>query len=219
MGLENLLQLLFDGSELIGTVVFAISGAMVAIDRDLDLFGVIFLGVITACGGGIMRDLILGAFPPNAFSNSIFMLVAGVSSALVFVFAYLKDAKYWRNRDRIDHDTNLLDAIGLGIFSVVGAKVAMEKGFADNAFLCIMMGMSTGVGGGILRDLLSRTIPAVLHKRIYAVASIVGAGVYYYLMRSGVAAQASMLSGMVITVIIRVMAAHYLWDLPVVHHK
>lgn len=216
--MTDFLQLLFDGSELIGTVAFAASGAMLAIDRDLDLFGVIFLGIITACGGGIMRDIVLGIFPPNAFSNSIFVLVAGITSLLVFLFAYLKEAEYWKERDRIDQDINFLDAVGLGIFSVVGAKVAMERGYDGNAFLCIMMGMSTGVGGGILRDLLSRTIPAVLKKRIYAVASIVGAAAYYGLMQVGVPAPGSMLFGLVVTVVVRMLATRYQWDLPIVHH-
>jgi len=215
----NILQLFFDGSELVGTIAFAASGAMIAIDRDLDLFGIIFLGVMTACGGGIMRDVILGDLPPNAFRNSIFVLVAAVTSVLVFLFAYLKGARYWRQRERIDHHINLLDALGLGIFSVIGAKAAMAQGYADNAFLCVMMGMSTGVGGGILRDLLSRTVPAVLHKRIYAIASIAGAGLYCFLLHIGLANPLSMLGGMAITFVIRMLATHYLWDLPVVHHN
>lgn len=211
------LQYLFEGSEVVGTIAFAASGAMVAIDRGLDLFGVIFLGVITACGGGILRDIILGTFPPNAFSNPVFVFVSAITSVLVFMFAYLKGARYQKGRQRIDHDMNFVDAVGLGIFSVIGAQVAMRKGYADNAFLCIMMGMSTGVGGGILRDLLSRQIPAVLYKRIYAVASIVGAAVYYGMMNISIAEPISMLGGMVITVIVRMLATHYLWDLPIVH--
>lgn len=215
----NILQLLFDGSELIGTIAFAASGAMVAIDRDLDLFGIIFLGIITACGGGLMRDIILGVLPPNAFRDARFVLIAGVTSFVVFLYAYLKGARYWRQRELMDHYINLLDALGLGIFSVIGARAAMRQGFADNAFLCIMMGMSTGVGGGILRDLLIRSIPAVLHKRIYAVASIAGAFLYCFLLKIGFANPFAMLGGMVITFIIRMLATHYLWDLPVVHHK
>ena len=215
----NILQIIFDGAELIGTIAFAASGAMLAIDRDLDLFGIIFLGIITACGGGIMRDVVLGDLPPNAFRDSSFVLVAGITSLLVFLYAYLKGARYWRQRERIDHYINLLDALGLGIFSVIGARAAMQQGFAGNTFLCVMMGMSTGVGGGILRDLLIRSIPAVLHKRIYAVASIAGAYIYCFLLNIGLANPLSVLAGMVITFIIRMLATHYLWDLPVVHHE
>ncbi len=217
--MADILQFFFDGSELIGTIAFAASGAMLAIDRKLDLFGVIFLGAITACGGGIMRDIILGSFPPAAFRNPIFVLVAAITSILVFLFAYLKEQRYWQQRDRIDHYINLLDAIGLGIFSVIGAEVAMNRGYSDNMFLCMMMGMSTGVGGGILRDLLSRSIPAVLKKRIYAVASIAGAAVYYAMVCANLSNPLSMLGGMITTVIIRMLATHYLWDLPIVHHN
>lgn len=213
------LQYLFEGSEVVGTIAFAASGAMMAIDRDLDLFGVVFLGVITACGGGILRDVILGTFPPNAFSSPVFVFVSAVTSVAVFMFAYLKGARYEKGRKHIDHDMNFIDAVGLGIFSVIGAQVAMRKGYADNSFLCIMMGMSTGVGGGILRDLLSRQIPAVLYKRIYAVASIVGAAIYYGMMNIGIAEPISMLGGMVLTVTVRMLATHYLWDLPIVHHQ
>lgn len=217
--MADILQFFFDGSELIGTIAFAASGAMLAIDRKLDLFGVIFLGAITACGGGMMRDIILGILPPAAFRNPIFVLVAAITSILVFLFAYLKEQRYWQQRDRIDHYINLLDAIGLGIFSVIGAEVAMNRGYSDNMFLCMMMGMSTGVGGGILRDLLSRSIPAVLKKRIYAVASIAGAAVYYVMVCANLSNPLSMLGGMIITVIIRMLATHYLWDLPIVHHN
>ena len=217
--MADILQFFFDGSELIGTIAFAASGAMLAIDRKLDLFGVIFLGAITACGGGMMRDIILGSLPPAAFRNPIFVLVAAITSILVFLFAYLKEQRYWQQRDRIDHYINLLDAIGLGIFSVIGAEVAMNRGYSDNMFLCMMMGMSTGVGGGILRDLLSRSIPAVLKKRIYAVASIAGAAVYYAMVCANLSNPLSMLGGMITTVIIRMLATHYLWDLPIVHHN
>lgn len=217
--MADILQFFFDGSELIGTIAFAASGAMLAIDRKLDLFGVIFLGAITACGGGMMRDIILGILPPAAFRNPIFVLVAAITSILVFLFAYLKEQRYWQQRDRIDHYINLLDAIGLGIFSVIGAEVAMNRGYSDNMFLCMMMGMSTGVGGGILRDLLSRSIPAVLKKRIYAVASIAGAAVYYAMVCANLSNPLSMLGGMITTVIIRMLATHYLWDLPIVHHN
>lgn len=204
--------------EIVGTVAFAASGAMLAIDRDLDLFGVLLLGVTTAVGGGVMRDVLLGTFPPNAFSNSIYVAVAFVTALAVFMFAFLQEGRYWKQRARLDRIVNLLDAIGLGIFSVVGAQTAINRGFGRNAFLCIFMGMMTGVGGGILRDMMSQTIPFVLKKRIYAVASIAGAGSYYSLIQTGTSRTLSMLAGLLITVAIRMLATHYAWDLPKVHH-
>lgn len=214
-----LLQYLFDGAEIIGTIAFAASGAMLAIDRELDLFGVLFLGAVTAVGGGITRDIILGVFPPNAFANSIFVEMALVTSLVVFLFAYLKGHRYWKNRNEIDRIINILDAVGLGIFSVVGAQMGIKRGFGENAFLCIFMGMTTGVGGGILRDLLSRTVPAVMHKRIYAVASIVGAAAYYVMVRMDVNGPVAMLVGMMLTLAIRMLSTRFAWDLPVVHRE
>ena len=208
----------FNGVEIIGTVAFAASGAMLAIDRDLDLFGVLLLGVTTAVGGGVMRDVLLGTFPPNAFSNSIYVAVAFATALAVFLFAYLKEEPYWKQRARMDRIVNLLDAIGLGIFSVVGAETALNRGFAGNAFLCIFMGMMTGVGGGILRDMMSQTIPFVLKKLIYAVASIAGAGAYYALIQLSLDRTEAMLTGLLLTVAIRMLATHFAWDLPKVHH-
>lgn len=217
--MEGVFGIFFNSVEMVGTVAFAASGAMLAIDRDLDLFGVLLLGVITAVGGGVMRDVLLGAFPPNAFSNSIYVAVAFVTALAVFLFAFLQEGRYWKQRTRIDRIVNLLDAIGLGIFSVVGAQTAVNCGFGGNAFLCIFMGMMTGVGGGILRDMMSQTIPFVLKKRIYAVASIAGAGVYYALFQWCVGRTLSMLAGLLTTVLIRMLATHYAWDLPKVHRR
>ena len=204
----------FNAAQIVGTVAFAASGAMLAIDRDLDLFGVLFLGVITAVGGGAIRDILLGSFPPVAFQDATYVMVAFATSLVVFLLAEIGNENYWRERDTMEHAFNLLDAIGLGIFSAVGVQTAMSTGYSENAFLCIFMGMTTGVGGGILRDLLSKTVPAVLKKRIYAVASIIGAGVYYLMMVLKISVPVAMLSGMLITVLIRMLAAHYAWNLP-----
>lgn len=212
--MSGVFHFFFDAAQIIGTVAFAASGAMLAIDRDLDLFGVLFLGVITAVGGGAIRDLLLGSFPPVAFRDATYVLVAFVTALIVFLLAAMGNVRYWRERDAMDRAFNLLDAVGLGIFSAVGAQTAMSAGFSGNAFLCVFMGMTTGVGGGILRDLLSKTVPAVLKRRIYAVASIIGAATYFYMVKLSAGAPAAMLAGMLITVLIRMLATHYAWNLP-----
>ena len=206
--LTDVFQTLFDIAEIVGTVAFAASGAMLAIDRELDLFGVIFLGVITAVGGGILRDMLLGILPPSAFIHSVYVSLA------VFLYAELRGSRYWRQVGAIDRVVNLLDAVGLGIFSVVGVQTAIGAGHAGNAFLCLFMAMTTGVGGGVLRDVLSVTTPAVLKKRIYAVASLAGGGAYYGLIHAGINGMAAMLAGMLLTVAIRVLATRFQWDLP-----
>ena len=199
-------------TELIGTIAFSISGAMLAIERNLDLFGVVFLGAVTAIGGGIIRDLLLGQIPPQAFLNYIYMLFAVVTALVVFVIAH------WRARQgksiAFINDTvlNIFDAAGLGIFSVIGVQNTISAGFGDNAFFCVFLGLTTGVGGGMLRDVLSRSTPAVLRKHIYALASLAGA-LCYYLLQIYVPA-VSILVSTLLVVVLRVLASHYRWTLP-----
>lgn len=199
-------------TELIGTIAFSISGAMLAIERNLDLFGVVFLGAVTAIGGGIIRDLLLGQIPPQAFLNYIYMLFAVVTALVVFVIAH------WRARQgksiAFINDTvlNIFDAAGLGIFSVIGVQNTINAGFGDNAFFCVFLGLTTGVGGGMLRDVLSRSTPAVLRKHIYALASLAGALCYYLLQIYAPAV--SILVSTLLVVVLRVLASHYRWTLP-----
>ena len=167
--------------EIIGTISFAISGAMVAIQKKVDIFGVIFLGVITAFGGGLIRDVSLGNVPPAMFNNTIYLTCAVVATLVVFLTASLFKEYYIKKELLFDTINNIFDALGLGAFSVVGAKVTMLSCNDANAFLIIVMGMITGMGGGLLRDLLVREIPFVLNKRVYAVAAMLGAAAYYIL--------------------------------------
>lgn len=205
-------DLLFFITEIIGTVAFAISGAMVAIERKLDLFGVLFLGATTAIGGGIFRDILLGQIPPKAFLNYVYMLTAVVTSAVVFLLGFVNNKRDKPIRLLSDALLNFFDAAGLGIFSVIGVQNTINAGFGENAFFCIFLGMLTGVGGGMLRDVMSHAVPAVLRKHIYALASIAGSVCYYYLqpyhrwLAIGVTT--------VLVVVIRLLARHYRWTLP-----
>ncbi len=135
--------------ELIGAVAFAVSGAALAVKKGMDLFGVAMMGMTTAVGGGILRDVMLGQTPPAALRDPLQALVAVGTSLLVFLV-------WKRFRPQGDHrtwDAALLvaDSIGLGIFSAHGAAIAIQAGGGDNAFLVLFMGMLTGVGGGVLR--------------------------------------------------------------------
>ncbi len=216
--MSDFFRVFFHSAEMIGTIAFAASGAFLAIDREMDLFGVIFLGVITAVGGGILRDVLLGVTPPGAFVSPTYTVVAIFTALVVFLLAELLNRGYWANIQRVDRAFNLLDAIGLGAFSVVGVQTAVGRGFLGNGFLCVLMGMTTGVVGGILRDVLGGITPAVLRKRIYAVASLMGAWLYYELTRLNVDGSVSVLAGMGLTLVIRMLAAHYQWRLPKVPH-
>ncbi|MBQ6990366.1 MAG: TRIC cation channel family protein, partial [Clostridia bacterium] len=148
--------------EWIGTVAFAVSGALVAIGSGLDLFGVIIVGSITAVGGGIMRDLLLGYTPPRVFESPETLLVAMLTGVVVFVVAWINVRRFRDLQKKVESVNVVFDAIGLAAFSVTGVEVAVESGFGDNFLLTLLMGVMTGVGGGVLRDVLVNEKPYIL---------------------------------------------------------
>lgn len=216
--------------ELVGTVAFAVSGAMTAIQKRMDLFGVNVLGVTTAVGGGLIRDLILGMNPPAMFQNYTYALTAVISSTLLFIFVFLRERGrsgnhiVWQTLTRTiekrhgmheAYDRLLLigDTIGLGIFTVVGSHNAVSTGYGDNRFLMIFVGVLTGVGGGMMRDVMAGNMPYILVKHVYAVASLTGALVYVLLLPYLSDLQCMVLGGAVV-MLLRFLAAHYRWNLP-----
>lgn len=200
--------------EWIGTVAFAVSGALVAIGSGLDLFGVIIVGSITAVGGGIMRDLLLGYTPPRVFESPETLLVAMLTGVVVFVVAWINVRRFRDLQKKVESINVVFDAIGLAAFSVTGVEVAVESGFGDNFLLTLLMGVMTGVGGGVLRDILVNEKPYILTRHIYAVASILGS-IIYYLLRTGTTYRVfGTFLSVGVTILIRLLAAHYRWSLP-----
>ncbi len=200
--------------EMIGTIAFASSGTMIGIRKNMDIFGVIVLGVTTAVGGGCVRDLILGIHPPKMFHDFSYVGVAITTSCLIFLVIYYKkrllQSQFIEVYEKV---LNTLDAIGIGIFTVVGIRTAMTVFVDSNIFLFIFVGVITGVGGGVMRDVLTASVPFVFVKHVYACASLVGAVVYIALNERIEDVVAMMLS--VTTVIsIRLLATHYKWNLP-----
>ena len=200
-------------AELIGTASFAISGSLIAIERQLDLFGVLFLAVITALGGGIVRDVLLGSLPPVFFTSYEFLAIAAICAIVVFVICYIRHGAK-KNGPIADMIFNIFDAIGLGVFAVTGTQAAMSAGFSDNAFMCVFMGMTTATGGGALRDIMSRATPFILRKQVYATAAIVGSVLYYLLERLSVHTAISTIVAVAIVITIRILAAALRWTLP-----
>ena len=170
--------------EMAGTVAFAASGAMVGVERNMDIFGVSVLGVVTAVGGGMIRDIVLGIIPPNVFINPVYALVATITSCVVFLVFYWK-RQLLEGHMRLTYDRVMLvmDSIGLGIFTVVGVNTGIRSGYMDNVFLLVFLGTITGVGGGLMRDMMAGVPPYIFVKHIYACASIVGAVVCVYMNR------------------------------------
>lgn len=200
--------------EIIGTVAFAISGALVAISFSLDIFGVAFLGIITALGGGMLRDMLIGNHPPVIFSLSYLLILALLTSIIVFIISYINKQHFFEFKEKIEKINNLFDAIGLAAFTVTGTQMACDAGFSDKIIFVIFMGMLTGVGGGIFRDVLVSQTPYVLKKHVYAVASITGSVLYYIISITFGYDYLGTFISMVTVVLIRLLAAKYRWKLP-----
>lgn len=207
-------QLFFELLDILGTVSFALSGAMLAVKKRTDLFGVMLMGIVSAVGGGVTRDVLLGSVPPAAFTNSRYVLMAAATSAVLFLLARWQKEVYLTRADLVDKINNVADAIGLGAFSVTGVQTAAAAGYGNNIFFAVFLGVITGVGGGVLRDMMLGEVPFILVKRVYAVASILGALGYYLLEKSGVEQAMASLIGMMIVFCVRMLATHYRWNLP-----
>lgn len=179
-----MLNILIIVIETIGTVAFAVSGVLTAIERRLDVFGAVVLAGVTAVGGGIIRDLILGNTPPVAFQNPYYLLVAFLAAGVMLVVAWTR-GNYVEDSRFIDYMPlfQICDAMGLGIFSVLGANTAIACGHGNNLFLTVFVGVLTGVGGGMLRDILVCRTPVVLRRDIYALCSVAGTLLFYGLYR------------------------------------
>ena len=198
--------------ELIGTIAFASSGAMLGIRKNLDIFGVVVLGLCVAVGGGIVRDIILGLTPPSAFRDPSYALTALVTAVLLFGIVYWKQeiltSRYMEIYETI---MNYCDAAGLGIFTVLGVYTGYEQGYRGRFFL-IFLGMLTGIGGGVIRDVLADTMPFILRKHIYVVASLAGAFVCQRLIGQNL--YLALAAGTAVVLVIRILASHYRWNLP-----
>lgn len=190
--------------DLIGTAAFAASGAWVAVRRRMDLFGVLVLGLVTAVGGGTLRDLLVGAVPPFSLQDETYLYVALAAALAVFVC-----------RDRfqaLERPLLVLDAVGLGTFVVIGTTKALDfqLGFLGAA----LMGVMTCTAGGVIRDVLANQVPLILRKEVYASACLAGSILLVTLEQFGVARPTAALSGAATVIAIRLLAIHFNWSLP-----
>ena len=200
--------------EIIGTVAFASSGAMTAIEKKMDIFGVNILGATTAVGGGMMRDIILGVTPPAAFSQPVYILFSILTSTLLFAIVYTNpEILHSRIKNRY-YDKIMLwcDTAGLGIFTVVGIQTASRILPQDNPFFFFFIGVLTGVGGGVLRDIMAGETPYILVREIYASAAIAG-GITCVVCGSTMGEATATILGLIVTIVIRSLAAYFHWNL------
>ena len=187
-----------------GTFVFAISGAVAAVNRRLDLFGILVLSFVAGNFGGISRDVLIGATPPAALSDDWYLLVSLVAGLITY-FSYA-------GVNRLRSPMLWFDAVGLAFFAVVGAEKALNFGL--NPVMSALLGMLTGVGGGMMRDILINEVPQVLSSDLYAVAALAGASVVVGGHQAGVSYRVSALVGGVLCFGLRFMAIRHAWHLP-----
>lgn len=210
--------------EIIGVISFAVAGAIVAIDKETDIFGVVFLSLMTCFGGGIIRDITIGRHPPAFFRELWYQVLIAIGVALlVFVLAMLFKKQYVQREQMVLDINNYIDALAIGIFSVSGVQTCLDffasKNQSAGFIVCATLGMMSAVGGGMVRDLILRDIPFILRKRVYALAALIGASVYYILVVkvfgfNEVAEVISQVGCIALVVLIRVLATKLKWNLP-----
>ncbi|HEX3912351.1 MAG TPA: trimeric intracellular cation channel family protein [Steroidobacteraceae bacterium] len=195
--------------DLVGTLVFALEGAMAAIRGDLDILGVLVLAFVTAVGGGILRDVLIGAVPPAAIRDWRYIgiaIVGAVGASVLF---------YWE-RAIPDGMLLTLDAAGLSLFAVAGAEKALN--YQMHPLLAVVMGGITGVGGGTVRDLLLAKVPGVLHKDVYASAALLGGAVMVLALKAKAPRAVAMLAGFAACFVLRMVSVMQHWNLPRLLH-
>jgi uncharacterized membrane protein YeiH len=188
-----------------GTFVFALSGALLGVQKKFDLFGVLFLSFVVAVAGGILRDLLIGAIPPVGITEIHYFLIA-IAGGLITFYWYPGVASLGKK-------TLLLDAVGLGLFAVIGAQKALEHGI--HPLMAAIMGMLTGIGGGMTRDILAGEVPFVLRSDLYALAALAAGAIVAIGHVMNVAPHYPMLLGAVACIFLRIMAIYRGWRAPV----
>ena len=207
-GIMDIIWYMFD---MIGTIAFAVSGALVGVARKMDIFGMAVLALATAIGGGIVRDVLLGYFPPNSLRNVVYVTVVLAVTVIVFLIynsRYRKHAMGPRSRASY----LLADALGLASFTVTGASAGFKL-YPELPIFIVLLGTITAVGGGIIRDMLAQRIPSVLKEDVYALPSIIG-GIVYYLMVTSSWASMAVYGAFIVVLVIRLLALKYNWSLP-----
>ena len=197
--------------DIIGTVAFAVSGALVGLSRRMDIFGISVLALATAVGGGMVRDLLVGLTPPMALRDTTnFLLSVGV--ALLTSLLYQWTALHRMRRQRLLTIFNVSDTIGLAAFTITGALTGVRFGGADSYVLPILLAATTAVGGGMIRDVLAQRMPVVLYAEVYAAAALAGA-LIFCVLRAVLGVEADSWLAFLLVLVIRFAAIRWNWSL------
>ena len=202
---STVLRTLMDVLDWVGTLVFAFSGALLGVQKQFDLFGVLFLSFVVAVVGGMMRDVLIGAVPPVAITDIHYFLISIVGGLITFW--------WYPGMATLQRQILLFDAVGLALFAVIGAQKAIDYGI--NPLMAAILGMITGIGGGMTRDVLAGDVPFVLRGDLYAVAALAAGATVSLGHMLGVAPSAPMLLGAGLCVFLRLMAIYRGWRAPI----
>jgi uncharacterized membrane protein YeiH len=204
---DSVHTLLLQVVDIVGTFAFAVSGATAGVKRELDLFGVLVLSFAAATAGGIARDLLIGAVPPAALSDWRYLATALIAGAVTF--------RWYRAIDRLQDPVQLFDAAGLALFAVSGTQKALAYGLSP--VMAALLGMLTGIGGGMTRDVLLSQVPSVMRADLYAVAALAGAAVVVSGDVLHLPPALMALLGAAVCFVLRMMAIRFHLRLPIAH--
>jgi uncharacterized membrane protein YeiH len=195
---------IFNLWDLAGTAAFAISGALFAINKKMDGFGIFVIAFVTAVGGGTLRDVLINTYPITWMSDLNYIYTIFISVVLAILLR--KKIGY------LSRSLFLFDAIGLGIFTIIGTEIGIQHGF--DPIICVSLGMITATFGGVIRDTLSNESPLIFHREIYATACIIGATTYIALNYLQVEVWVNQLLTTLMVIIVRLIAVRFKWQLP-----
>lgn len=195
--------------DILGTVAFAISGVLVAMDKRLDLFGVLIIAFVTAIGGGTLRDLLIGNTPVVWMRDATYMITIGIT--VIFAIVFSGRLKYLRK------SLFLFDTIGIGLFTMIGIEKGLEVGLLP--IMCIALGTMTASFGGVIRDILCNEIPVIFRKEIYATACIIGGLSYFLLDAIDLPVKYSYIAAILVVILIRLLAVRLGISLPNIYRN
>ncbi|PRX55487.1 trimeric intracellular cation channel family protein [Flagellimonas meridianipacifica] len=190
--------------DILGTIAFAVSGVLVAMDKRLDLFGVLIIAFVTAIGGGTLRDLLIGNTPVTWMRDLTYVTIIPITVLLTIIFSH--QLKYLRK------SLFLFDTIGIGLYTMLGIEKGLEANLSP--IMCIALGTMTASFGGVLRDILCNEIPVIFRKEIYATACILGGTLYFIIHLLGVAEEYAYVVGILAVIVMRILAVRFSIRLP-----
>ncbi|MAO17765.1 trimeric intracellular cation channel family protein [Flagellimonas marinaquae] len=201
--------MLYQTIDILGTIAFAISGVLVAMEKRLDLFGVLIIAFVTAIGGGTLRDLLIGNTPVGWMHDLTYVITIFIS--VVFAILFVNKLKYLRK------SLFLFDTIGIGLYTMVGVEKGLEAELLP--VICIFLGTMTACFGGVIRDILCNEIPVIFHKEIYATACILGALSYFLIIQFPVKDEYAYIAAILVVILLRLLAVRFKITLPSIYGK